>query len=198
MSDGTSRRQIPLQNLVISVSEDDIIRPLIVSSTIILKGESSEEQAQAIVDMIKRGAKRLERWANKVELIYSDYKHDIPSPNEMNIHKLSSGGAITSDTCNAARKTSRILKESIEQAAITIQKTNDDISIVQVSCWNHLRNIWLGGMTKALSSYLNELLSDDLQHIDSMLRVSPKIEMVLRAVDKEFSLCTWKTNILII
>ena len=67
------------------MSEDDIIRPLIVSSTIILKGESSEEQAQAIVDMIKRGAKRLERWANKVELIYPDYKHDIPSPNKINI-----------------------------------------------------------------------------------------------------------------
>ena len=103
---------------------------------------------------------------------------------------MSSCGAVTSDTCNAARKTNRLLKEKIEQATIRMRTPNDDISVIQVSCWNHLRNIWLGGMTKALSSFLNELLSDDLQHIYPILRVSPKNEMVLRLVDKEFSLCT--------
>ena len=102
---------------------------------------------------------------------------------------MSYGGAVTTDTCNTARKTSTIIKESIEQAAIIMQKPSDDVSVIQVSCWHHLRNIWLGGMTKALSAYLNESLRDDLEYIDPALRVSPKIEMVLRAVDKEFSLC---------
>ena len=188
-SDGTSRRQIALQNLVIGVIEDDVLRTLVLLSAIILKGESSEEQSEAIVSMVQRGAKRLERWSEKMKAIYPTYKHDIPPPNQMNLYKLGAGGAVTSDTCNAARKTSRILKEKIEQAAIRMSRPGDDVSVIQVSCWNHLRNIWLGGMTKALSLFLNESLSDDLQHIDHILRVSPKIEMVLRAVDKEFSLC---------
>jgi len=62
-SDGTSRRQIVLKNLVIGVIEDDVLRTLVLSSAIILKGESSEEQSEAIVSMVQRGAKRLERWA---------------------------------------------------------------------------------------------------------------------------------------
>ena len=44
-------------------------------------------------------------------------------------------------------------------------------------------------MTRALSSYLKDTLSSDLAVIDQHLRVTPNIEMVLRAVDKEFSLC---------
>ena len=80
-TDGTSRRQIALQNLVIGVVEDDVLRPLVLSSAIILKGESSEEQSDAIVSMVQRGAKILERWAETIHAIYPSYKHDIPSSN---------------------------------------------------------------------------------------------------------------------
>ena len=64
-----------------------------------------------------------------------------------------------------------------------------EISVLEVDCWNHLRNVWLGGMTKALSSDLREELHDSLANIDPRLRVTPCINSVLRAVDKEFSLC---------
>ena len=60
--------------------------------------------------------------------------------------------------------------------------------ILEVDCWNHLRNVWLGGMTKSLSAHLREYLSDDLELIDPKLRVYPSIDMILRAVDKEFCL----------
>ena len=103
-SDGTSRRQIVLQNVVIGVIEDNVLRPLVLSSTIILKGEPSKEQYDASVSMSKRHAKGLERWADKMRTVYPTYKHDIPPPNQMNLYKLSSGGAVTSDICNAARK----------------------------------------------------------------------------------------------
>ena len=46
----------------------------------------------------------------------------------------------------------------------------------------------MGGITKALSVYLVDVLTDDLEHIDPRLRVTPGIEAVLRAVNKEFSL----------
>ena len=41
---GTSRRQVALQNLIISVIEDDELRPLVFSSAITLEGETSEQQ----------------------------------------------------------------------------------------------------------------------------------------------------------
>eukprot|EP00956_Cyclotella_meneghiniana_P043804 scaffold288481_cov139-Cyclotella_meneghiniana.AAC.1 len=53
---------------------------------------------------------------------------------------------------------------------------------------NHLRNVWIGGMEKALSKYLNELLRGSLDEIDPMLRVTASISALIRAIDKEFSL----------
>ena len=44
-------------------------------------------------------------------------------------------------------------------------------------------------MMKVLSNFMRDQLQDELDCIDQRLRVSPNIEMVLRAVDKEFSLC---------
>ena len=43
-----------------------------------------------------------------------------------------------------------------------MRRPYDDISIIQVSCWCHLRNLWLGGITKALVLFWNESLSDEL------------------------------------
>ena len=62
------------------------------------------------------------------------------------------------------------------------------MNVLEVDCWNHLRNVWLGGMTKALSIHLRGILLNDLDNIDKKLRVSTSIENILRAVDKEFSL----------
>ena len=40
-------------------------------------------------------------------------------------------------------------------------------------------------MNKVLSKYLAGLMREDLEHIDSMLRVTTNFDMVLCAVDKE-------------
>jgi hypothetical protein len=119
--------------------------------------------------------------------MYPNSIHDIPLPSAMNIGKLGSGGAVTSDTSNGARKTRRLLVEIITEAVQ--EMSNDDVTVNEVDCWNHLRNLWLGGMTKALSRDLNIALKDDLDEIDSHLRINTNIDSILRAVDKEFSLC---------
>ena len=41
--------------------------------------------------------------------------HDIPSPAEMHVSKLE-GGVVNTNTCNAARRISLLLSESIENA----------------------------------------------------------------------------------
>jgi len=43
-------------------------------------------------------------------------------------------------------------------------------------------------MNKQLSRYLNRLLATDLAKIDCKYRVTAKMDAVLRAIDKEFSL----------
>ena len=138
-TDGTNRRQIALQNLIISIKEDDELRPLVLSSAIILEGESSEQQCNAILEVIQRSGDRLKRWAEVIEKMYPDYDHDIPVANQLNIGKLGNGGAVTSDTCNAARKTRRLLVTHIKEAAVNM--SSDSVKVLEVDCWNQLRNV---------------------------------------------------------
>ena len=53
---------------------------------------------------------------------------------------------------------------------------------------HHLRNVWIGAVTKRLSSFLNEILACDLEEIGFQFRVSTMMDAVLRSVDNEFSL----------
>ena len=48
-TDGTSRRQIALQNLVVGLLNDGVMKPLILSSAIISENETSEKQVEAII-----------------------------------------------------------------------------------------------------------------------------------------------------
>jgi hypothetical protein len=51
-----------------------------------------------------------------------------------------------------------------------------------------MRNIFINGVTKRMSSYLSRVLAEDLQDIDRRLRVGTMFDMVLIAIDKEFSI----------
>ena len=46
--------------------------------------------------------------------MYPDYIHNIPDIKSLGIAKLDRGGAITTGTCNRARKTRRLLIDNIE------------------------------------------------------------------------------------
>ena len=101
----------------------------------------------------------------------------IPLPNDITLSKLGDGGAVITDTCNAARKLRRILvDEKIEGTAY------------ELDCFQHLRNIWINGAAKAVTKFLNEFLDDSLENISSFLRVSPDLANVICAFHKEFSL----------
>ena len=52
----------------------------------------------------------------------------------------------------------------------------------------HLRNVWINGVAKAVNKYLTEFLQESLEKFSSFLRVSPDLAHVLRAFHKEFSL----------
>ena len=129
--------------------------PLILLTSIILKGEISEHQVDDVLSTIVGYMNRLKQWEELLEHPHTPYQHDVPFPISMNIDKLGSSGALTSDTCNGARKTRRLIAEKVFEAAKYFCKDDsDDIRVLEVDCWNKLRNLWLGGMTRALSPYL--------------------------------------------
>ena len=101
---------------------------------------------------------------------------------QLNIGKLGTGGSITTDTCNTAQQTRRLLVEEVNQYSAQSH-------VLQVDCWHHLRNVWLGGMAKVTTNFLKKLLEDSLDEIDPRLRVSSEMDGILRACDTEFSLC---------
>ena len=116
---------------------------------------------QRLIDVVKA------RYPDKVDL--------IPKPDSISIDKLGNDGVIMTDTCNGAQKLRRVLVDRIDGAR-------------DLDCMNHLRNVWIGGMEKSLSKYLNQMLRSSLDDIDSTLRVTTSISAVIRAIDKEFSL----------
>ena len=59
---------------------------------------------------------------------------------------------------------------------------------LRADCHHHLRNIWIGAIVIKIAKYLNNILSLDLANINFRYRVTTKMDAVLRAVDKEFSL----------
>ena len=52
----------------------------------------------------------------------------------------------------------------------------------------HLRNVWINGVAKAVNKYMTEFLNESIDYISSYLRVSPDLAHVIRAFHKEFSL----------
>ena len=117
--------------------------------------------------------------------------HNIPLSDHMNIVKLD-GTSLNANTCNSARKTSRGLGKVVVEAAkeaITVEgREEQDPIVLQQDCHHHLRNVWMGAITKHLSKYLDKILTTDLKEIDFRYRVSTDMDAVLRAVDKEFML----------
>ena len=59
-----------------------------------------------------------------------------------------------------------------------------NVLIMRTDFDNHLQNLWIGAITKRLSKYLDEILTCDLEAIDSRYIVSTMMDSVLRSIDK--------------
>ena len=117
----------------------------------------------------------------------------------MNLAKLS-GGMISGDNCSPAMKVKRLLVAAVQDAvnhsytleqweALSTKEQAASLLVLEGDCWNHLRNVWIKSMSGALTGRLRDSLRFELETIDSRLRVGTALGGVLRACDKEFSLC---------
>ena len=84
----------------------------------------------------------------------------IPCPDRIDINKLVDGGTIITYTCNDARKVGRLSFKSI------------DGCVNEQYCMQHLRNVWINGVAKAVSKFMNGFLEDSLDNISPFLHVS--------------------------
>ena len=105
-----------MTSLIVSIKEDTNLMPLILSSSYIGTGETSDEEVDALLNILENAKTWLQRWRDFCDKIFPDYTHDIPNPEQVNLAKLN-GGYINTDTCNAARKTRSLFIQKIHDLA---------------------------------------------------------------------------------
>lgn len=136
---------------------DDLVLKAAYLST---KGGTS----QAIVSEIEekcfaRLRGHLYLWEKYHRSCYPDTPWTGPDPQMCSLHRLAGGGAIMSDTCNAALKAKRLLADLIRRQAeaayrqefgdtawdgLSDEIRDEKLKVYMLDCQQHLRNIWLG------------------------------------------------------
>ena len=91
--------------------------------------------------------------------------------------KLREHGVIMTDSCNAAQKARRLLQHQIGG------------DVFEMDCHHHLQNVWIKGMEKSVSVFLQVVVSDSLEQIPPELRVICISSAIACAWDKFVSLC---------
>ena len=161
---------------------------ILLTANIIPENEDSETARDSIIEAIEHKGQLLSRWSDMHASLYNN-NHDIPLAKALTPTKLANHDVITTDTCNGARITARLLMEAIKNKCKEKGTNTDAIKLYFLGCHNHLRNVWIGKMNKDLSKFLTEVLREDLDSIDSRWRVTTNFALILIAIDKEFSLC---------
>jgi hypothetical protein len=124
---------------------------------------------KAIIDTLKDKASFLDQWIEVHEAMFGT-THDIPPGESIHLFKLRDD-VITTDTCTTARLLSSLVSEKVEEAMqIKISEEGGDIANATINtyrqdCHNHLRNVWIGAVTRHLSTYLNEILASNLSDV---------------------------------
>ncbi len=109
----------------------------------------------------------------------------IPQSNELTLTKLAKDGMVSTDTCNTAHKTQRLLSELIRKLCFE-KRMQDKTNVLANDCWNHLQNVWFCAIVNELSSYLGEVLQNDLNEIHPILRVTTDPNAIFWAIEKVF------------
>ena len=171
---------------------------------VVLRGAycSAGGTAEAIADAIEtkcfaRLRDQLVRWEATCLKLYPGYKWTGPSPKLLAMSRLAGGGAIQGDTCNTAQLTKEILTKMIGDQkrsemgaeawdALTEVEQVHVCRVHKLDCHNHMRNIFLAPMSKAMSQHVADELKDHLDAFSSWERMTTEFDQLLRACYKEF------------
>jgi hypothetical protein len=157
------------------------------SSGILVENKTAECLTGSIVRTFKEGGKLLEGWRRILKRLHphcQDLINMIPQSNELTLTKLAKDGMVSTDTCNTARKTQRLLCEVIRKLCFEKWLMQDEINVLENDCWNHLQNVWFGAVVKEPSSHLGKELQNDLNEIHQILRVTTDPNAIFWAIEK--------------
>eukprot|EP00956_Cyclotella_meneghiniana_P040422 scaffold194930_cov35-Cyclotella_meneghiniana.AAC.2 len=190
-TDGTSVRQTAMQNFVVRATKDGVEKKITLSSCILSETESAESIASAILQEFNHARSLIKQWKDATTKLYpgrDDLQDLIPSVSRLCISRLVGLKSFaTTDTCATARKLRRILNESIKQIALEKGLSEEEVMVFEADCWQHLRKVWFGGVSSALSEHMREVLADDLIELPTIYRINLDIDDLFRCIDKEFS-----------
>jgi hypothetical protein len=158
------------------------------SSGILAENKTAECLTRSIVRTFKEGGKLLEGWRTVLTRLHphhQDLIYMIPQSNELTLTKLATDGMVSTDTCNTAHKTERLLCEVIRKLCFEKGLMQDELFFFGNDCWNHLRNVWFDAIVNELSS-LGKVLQYDLNEIHPKLRVTTDPNAIFWAIEKFF------------
>lgn len=126
-TDATSVGNVAFQYVVLSISENEIFRPIVLTATTILEnGETAQATCDTITLAIIDSGTYLKGVSTVKDHYFPDGTYCIPDELAMSMSKLM-GAHFTSDTCNAAKDTITKLHQVAIQAGETARK--DDIQM---------------------------------------------------------------------
>ena len=163
-------------------------------------GGTAEHLSKEIEGKLFSHARRLlTLWKEEHERMFGEgswAKADMPSADNIGLHRLSENAVIMSDTCNAARATKRLLAEMAEKAGrerlgteawekMSEEEREEKVKCHLGDCHDHMRNIIIKAMATAATEFLKDKLADSLENFSSFDRVSVDGMELIRSTCKE-------------
>ncbi|WP_440233711.1 hypothetical protein, partial [Escherichia coli] len=68
------------------------------------------------------------------------------------------------------------------------QGYSDEIKTYEADCWQHLRNVWIGAVCKALEIEMRDVLAEDLKELPDIYRIDLGVVDLFRCIEKVFGL----------
>ena len=138
-------------------------------------------------------------WRDEHERMFGEgswAKADMPSADNIGLHRLSENAVVMSDTCNAARATKRLIAEMAEKAgrerigseawdAMSEEERESKCKAHLGDCHDHLRNIIIKAMAAEATDFLKGKLGESLDEFSSFERMSVDPMDAIRAACKE-------------
>ncbi len=137
-SDGTSRRQTSIQNVIIRFLLDGGFKTITLSTSIIAEDETSESLSKSIMQTFKESGALLDAWRDVTVKMYPawvDLLEMIPKGSNLTLSKLAKQGMITTDTCAMARKFQWLPITEITALAEKEGWSPVEINFFEGDCW---------------------------------------------------------------
>lgn len=185
-------------NVIIEKTPGAELKVVVMRGVYCSAGGTAEAVATAINTKCFARLRDLQRrWRKQFEIMYPGVPFTGPDPSRCCLGRLGGGGALIADTCNTAQKIQTLLaamiaKEVEEEmgadawASMSEAERAHACRVHKLSCWQHMRNIFLNKMSSAQATHVEEELKPWLDAFSSWDRMTTNFTQLLRASYKEF------------